>query len=324
MNIGSYKIDGFASLAPMAGAADRAFREICRSFGAAMVTGELASAKGISRMDKKSQLLLQVSPAERPMSVQLFGCEPEVMAQSAQIAMQYEPDFLDINMGCPAPKVTAGGGGSSLMKDPALCGEIVRAVCEVSKVPVTVKIRKGWDENTVTAVEVAGICEKNGAAAIAIHGRTREQMYSGQADWDIIKQVKRTVSIPVIGNGDITTAEKAGRMLEYTGCDMVMVGRGALGNPWIFSEIGALLGHGAVLPPPSIEEKMLLLRRQAALTCEYKGEYTAMREIRKHITWYIKGMRGAAALRGLAGTVKTMDELDLLIKQVLLSQIKGE
>lgn len=323
MYIGNVEIKGYATLAPMAGAADRAFRELCRGFGAAMVTGELASAKGISMSDKKSAELLRVSETERPMAVQLFGYEPEVMALSAQKSLEFKPEIIDINMGCPAPKVTGGGGGSALMKNPGLCGEIVRAVCSVSTVPVTVKIRKGWDDNIINAPEVARICEANGAAAIAVHGRTREQMYSGNADLDIIKEVKRSVKIPVIGNGDICTAAEAAQMYEYTGCDMVMIGRGALGNPWLFSEVNAYLGNGVILPPPCVEEKMLVMRKHILKICEYKGERCGMREARKHVAWYTKGMRGAAAMRRLAGELTTLKDLDDFIVKVM-ENIKDE
>ena len=230
MKIGNVEINGYAALAPMAGVADRAFRELCVDFGAAYVVGEMVSSKGITYNSEKSYELLELSEKERPAAVQLFGYEPEVMAKAAEFAMRYKPDIIDINMGCPAPKIAGNGSGAALMKDPALCGEIVRAVAGAVNVPVTVKIRKGWDKNSVNAVEVAGICEDAGAAAITVHGRTREQQYMPSADWDIIKAVKKAVSIPVIGNGDIVTAGDAARMFEYTNCDLVMVGRGALGG----------------------------------------------------------------------------------------------
>lgn len=323
MFIGNVELKGYAALAPMAGVADRAFRRLCVGFGAGYVIGEMASAKGLSMSDRKTAELLTVTPQERPMAVQLFGHEPEVMAYSAQKALSYNPDIIDINMGCPAPKVTSNGGGSALMKNPKLCGKIVRAVRNAVDIPVTVKIRKGWDDNGVNAVEVAKICEANGADAVTVHGRTRAQMYAPPVDIDIIAEVKRSVNIPVIGNGDIYTAQDAADMYERTGCDYVMVGRGALGNPWIFSEISALLGHGAVLPPVSLNEKMLVMRKHITGLCEDKGEFIGMREARKHVAWYIKGMRGAAKLREEAGRLSSLEQLDALILKILQSAETG-
>ncbi len=318
MKIGNVEINGFACLAPMAGVTDRAFRELCVSFGAAYVMGEMVSAKGLVYKSDKSRELLVLSEDERPAAVQLFGNEPETMAEAAKIAMEYNPDIIDINMGCPAPKIAMNGCGSALMKDPELCGRIVRAVKDAVPVPVTVKIRKGWDKNSVNAVEVAQICEACGADAIAVHGRTREQQYMPSADWDIIRQVKRAVSVPVIGNGDVTSAELAARMIEQTGCDLVMIGRGALGNPWIFREISMLLGHDRPSLPVSVPERITVLLRQAAKMCEYKGEQVAMREARKHAAWYIKGLKGAAALRKRAVELTTYEDLIALCKEIPL------
>ena len=316
MKIGNVNIEGYACLAPMAGVTDRAFRELCVNFGASYVVGEMVSSKGLTYNNAKTHELLELSSEERPAAVQLFGNEPDVMAEAAKIAMQYSPDIVDINMGCPAPKIAMNGCGSALMKTPELCGKIVAAVKNAVEVPVTVKIRKGWDKNSVNAVEVAKICEQAGADAIAVHGRTREQQYMPYADWDIIKQVKKAVNIPVIGNGDVTSAKLAAKMLEETGCDMVMIGRGALGNPWIFKEISMLIEHDRPTLPISSAERITILLRHIRKLCEYKGEFIGMREARKHTAWYLKGMTGAAALRKKAGQLESYDDLIELCKEI--------
>jgi len=323
MKIGNLKIEGFAVLAPLAGVADRAFRETCTQFGASYVVSEMVSSKGLQYNDKKTGSLMTLSDAERPAGIQLFGCEPAVMAEAAKKAMEYAPDIIDINMGCPAPKVSCNGSGSALMKTPQLCGEITAAVKDAVNIPVTVKIRKGWDKNTINAVEVARICEAAGADAITVHGRTREDMYTPPADWDIIRQVKQAVRIPVIGNGDVDSAQAAGRMLEETGCDLVMVGRAALGNPWIFSQINAYLTDSCrILPPPGINERMLVMMRHMKLMCDYKGEHRAMNEARKHVGWYLKGMKNAAAFRRRAGYLETWPELENLVRDILQANIE--
>lgn len=316
MKIGNVEIKGFACLAPMAGVADRAFRELCRDFGASYAVSEMVSAKGVSYKNERSAELMELSEKERPAAVQLFGCEPGTLAVAAQAALRYRPDIIDINMGCPAPKIVNGGNGSALMKKPKLCAELVQAVKKVVDIPVTVKIRKGWDEESVNAAEVAKYCEDAGADAITVHGRTRRQFYAGEADLDIIRRVKEAVNIPVIGNGDVVSGESAARMYEETGCDLVMVGRGALGNPWVFSQINAWLFDMRILPPPSIDEKLTVMRRHILKICAYKGEEHGMQEARKHVGWYLKGFRGAAQFRDAAGTLSSMGDLDRLICDV--------
>lgn len=316
MKIGKVNIEGYAGLAPMAGVADRAFREICTGFGATYVVTEMVSSKGISYNSKKSAQLMVVSNSLCPAAVQIFGDEPETMAYAARFALQYEPDIIDINMGCPAPKISGNGSGCALMKNPKLCRDIVSAVTAAVDIPVTVKIRKGWDENSVNAIEVAKYCEDAGAAAVTVHGRTREQFYSGNADWEIIAKVKEALNIPVIGNGDVTDAKTAAKLYEQTNCDYIMVGRGALGNPWIFRDINAWLSGGAFIAPPSLSEKLSVMYRHISLACEYKGERVGIREARKHIGWYFKGFHGAAKFRSAAGRVETLEDVRRLIFDV--------
>lgn len=308
MKIKNINFDGQAFLAPMAGIADLAFRELCHDFGAAYSVTEMVSAKGLVMNDRKSRALMTLGTAH-PAGIQLFGTEPDVMAEASQKCLEFSPEIIDINMGCPAPKIAGNGAGSALMKTPDLAGEIIRAVADAVTIPVTVKIRKGWDSNSINAVELAQIAEQSGAAAIAIHGRTRTEMYSGKADWDIIRQVKSAVSIPVIGNGDVTNVQTAALMLEQTGCDAVMIGRGALGNPWLFRQINAYLTECRVLPPPGIHEKMAVMLKQIQKTIEYKGEHTAMLEARHHAAYYTRGLRGGAAFRREISSLETFEQL---------------
>ncbi len=316
MKIGNLEIKGHAALAPMAGVADRAMRELCRGFGASYTVGELTSVKALSLGCNKTKEFLEVYEKERPMGVQLFGYDIECFKTATQKAMQYSPDFVDINMGCPAPKVANNGGGSALMKDPELAGKIVKAVVENSSVPVTVKIRAGYDNDNINAVEIAQICEQNGAKAITVHGRTRPQMYAPPVNLDIIRDVKNAVNIPVIGNGDVRSAIDAAKMYEYTNCDLVMVGRAACGAPWIFQQIDAYLNETKLLPDPPISERMLLLLRQVKNMIEYKDEHTAMRQARKHAAYYMKGIKGAAAYRRDCGTLNTYSDLERLCFKV--------
>ncbi|HIR53944.1 MAG TPA: tRNA dihydrouridine synthase DusB [Candidatus Onthovicinus excrementipullorum] len=309
MKIGNITIEGYAALAPMAGVADRAMREVCAAHGACYTVGEMASAKGLVMSDRKSEQLLDVKDEHYLCAVQLFGCEPDTMARAAEKAMKFDPPIIDINMGCPAPKVAKTGCGSALMKTPALAGEVVRAVVRAVNVPVTVKIRAGWNLDTLNAVEVAKTCEDAGASAIAVHGRTREQMYAPPVNIDIIRQVKEAVRIPVIGNGDIFTPRDAADMYEQTGCDLVMVGRGALGRPWLFAQINAWLGHQRVIPDPPVSERMRIMLGHVEKLCAYKGDRVGMREARKHAAWYMKGIRGAAAMRREIGELTSLEQL---------------
>lgn len=317
MKLGNLEITEKASLAPLAGVADRAFRELCRGYGAAYTVCEMASAKGISLGDKKSSELLSITPTERPAGSQIFGNSPETMAIAAKKALEYNPDFIDINMGCPAPKVASSGGGALLMKDPVLAGNIVKAVAEVSTVPVTVKMRSGWDDNNINAVELAKRCEDAGAAAITVHGRTKVQMYAPPVNTDIIRQVKQAVSVPVIGNGDVVDGITAARLMEETGCDMVMVGRGALGRPWVFSQINAYLDHEVILPDPPIVERMRVMLKHIEALCEYKGERVGIKEARKHAAWYTKGIFGSANYRARIGLINSIEELQQIALELI-------
>lgn len=316
MKIGDLEFTNIAFLAPMAGIADRAFRELCTQFGAAYTVTEMVSSKGLTMGDKKSGELLTIG-SERPCGAQIFGDDPEIMAQAAVKCLEYKPDILDINMGCPAPKVAMNGGGASLMKKPQLAYEITKAVVEAVDIPVTVKIRKGWDDDNINAVEMALLAQKAGASAVAVHGRTRQQMYSGTVDYDIIAEVKNALDIPVIANGDITDEQTAAIMLEKTNADAIMIGRGALGNPWVFSRINAYLSECRVLPEPSTIEKMNVMLKHIQKIIEYKGEYTAMREARHHAAYYTKGMRGGAKLRAEISKYEHFEQLQKLSYRII-------
>ncbi|MCD7872542.1 MAG: tRNA dihydrouridine synthase DusB [Clostridiales bacterium] len=311
------EFDNIAFLAPMAGVGDMAFRELCANFGAGYTVTEMVSAKGLTMGDKKSAMLLAKGKDENISAAQIFGDDPEIMAIAAEKCLYYHPDIIDINMGCPAPKVAMNGGGASLMKNPPLAGEIVKAVSQAVDIPVTVKIRKGWDENSVNAVEFALLLEKNGAAAVAVHGRTRAEMYSGKADYEIIRKVKEAVSVPVIGNGDVTDEQSAAVMLEKTGCDAVMIGRGALGNPWVFQRINAYLNECRVIPAPSIAQRMAVMLGHIKKIIEYKGEYTAIREARHHAAYYTKGLRGGSKFRAEMGSLESFEQLEEITYRIL-------
>lgn len=321
LNIGGVPLKSHAVLAPMAGVSDRAYRELCVRFGAAYCVSEMVSSKALSFNSKKSEELMEISDLERPCGIQIFGDDPKCMADAAKHALENKPDIIDINMGCPAPKISSNGSGSALMKNPRLCGEIVKAVTAVTDIPVTVKIRKGWDDDSVNAVEVAKICESAGAAAITVHGRTRQQYYKPPVDYDIIKAVRESVSVPVIANGDIDSAERAKEVMDITGCDLVMIGRATLGNPWIFSQINAYLENPNVkINTPDLEERLGVMIEHIGKMVEYKGEHMAMLQARKLVVGYFKGMKGAAALRNEAGKIKTLDDLYELRQKALSLQ----
>lgn len=318
-NIGNVKIEGNLILGPMAGVTDLPFRILCKEQGADLIYTEMVSAKGIQYRNKNTEMLLEIEESERPVALQLFGSDPHIMSESAKRIEHMNFDILDVNMGCPVPKVVNNGEGSALMKEPNLIGEIVHALSTAIRKPVTIKIRKGFTDSTVNAVEVAKIAEANGAAAIAVHGRTREQYYSGQADWNIIKEVKDAVSIPVLGNGDVYSPEDAVKLIEITGCDGVMISRGARGNPWIFHQIKGYMQTGIMPNKPTPNEAVDMMLRHARMSIEYKGEYTGIREMRKHVAWYTTGYPMAAKLRNKVNEIIDYNSLEELLAMYLKS-----
>lgn len=313
LKIGNVLLENSYVLGPMAGVTDLPFRLLCKEQGAGLLCMEMVSAKGIFYNNKNTESLLQIHPKEVPVSLQLFGSDPQIVSEMAKRIEERPFSILDINMGCPVPKVVRNGEGSALMKNPKLVYELVSATVKAIKKPVTVKIRKGFDDEHVNAVEIAKVIEEAGAAAVAVHGRTREQYYSGKADWEIIRQVKEAVSIPVIGNGDVTSGEQAIAMRKQTGCDGVMIARGAQGNPWIFSELLEYEKTGKLPDRPDVEAIKKTMLRHAKLQIEYKGDFTGIREMRKHVAWYTKGLHGAARLRDQINQVESYAELENLL-----------
>ena len=309
MKIGNLNLDNRVFLSPMAGVTDLPFRLICKEQDCGMLYTEMVNAKALCYDDQNTKKMLKIEEEEHPVTIQIFGSDPEYMGGAAKILNSYPNEILDINMGCPAPKVVKNGDGSALLKNPELAAKVLKAVVGNSEKPVTLKIRKGWDDTCINAVEIAKIAEDCGISAIAIHGRTREQYYSGKADWDIIRQVKENVSIPVIGNGDVFEVEDAINMLNQTNCDAIMIGRGAQGNPWIFKRINHYMQTGEILPEPTLEEKINTAKKHLKLAVEEHGEYVAVREMRKHIAWYLKGLRNSARVRDEINKIESYEEV---------------
>lgn len=316
MKIGNLQLDGFAALAPMAGVADRAFRQLCREYGAAYTVSEMISSKGVTMGDRKSKSLMQVTDSERPYGVQIFGSDAEIMAGSLKSVLEVKPDFIDINMGCPAPKIAGNGAGAALLKEPEKAQRIIKEISACSPVPVTAKIRTGWDEESINGLTFAKMLEENGATAVTVHGRTRQQMYAPPVNTELIAEIKRELTIPVIANGDITDGQSAALMFEKTNCDFLLVGRGALGRPWVFEQINAYLSSGRIIPEPPVSERMRVMVKHIKMICEYKGDRVGIKEARKHAAWYMKGIRGGAEFRRQAGMLESIEQLEELAFRV--------
>ncbi len=317
LRIGNVELENNLILAPMAGVTDLPFRLLCREQGVGLVCMEMVSAKGIMYNNKNTEILLEVDERERPASLQLFGADPKIISEMAKKLEEGNFDMLVLDMGCPVPKVVNNGEGSALMKNPVLAGQIIEATVKAIKKPVTVKIRKGFDDEHINAVEMARVAQESGAAAVAVHGRTREQYYSGKADWDIIRQVKEAVSIPVIGNGDVLDATSAKALVDQTGCDGIMIGRGAQGNPWIFSQILYEQETGLGAKRPELNEVVEMILRHARMQIDFKGEYTGIREMRKHASWYMSGYKNSSRLRGRINEVESLEQMIELFHEVL-------
>ena len=318
MKIGDIDLENPVALGPMAGVTDLTFRLICKGFGCGLLFTEMVSAKGIYYNDPKTEKLMKIKEEEGSVALQIFGSDPEIMGEITEKISGHNHHILDINMGCPAPKIVKSGDGSALLKNPKLIGKIVKRVVDASNKPVSVKIRKGWDHDSVNALEVAQIIEANGAKAISVHGRTREQFYSGKADWEIIRKVKEAVNIPVFGNGDVFDVEDAKRMRDTTNCDGIMIARGAQGNPWIFKRVTHYLKTGEILPPPTIEERVNICKKHLQMLVDNKGEYVAIREMRKHCAWYLKGVRNSAKIRNEINKALNVDEIEELLSTIVL------
>ena len=317
MKIGNVQLDNEVFLSPMAGVTDLPFRTICKEKGCGMLYTEMINAKALCYDDENTKKMLRMDKDEHPVAVQIFGSDPEFMGKAAIIMNQYPNEILDINMGCPAPKGIKNGDGSALMRNPKLAAEVLTAVVKNSEKPVTLKIRKGWDDDSVNAVEIAKIAEECGISALAIHGRTREQFYSGKADWDIIAEIKQAINIPVIGNGDVFEVEDAVNMLEKTKCDAIMIGRGAQGNPWIFNRINHYMKTGEILPEPTLEEKITTAIRHMNLAVAEHGDYVAVREMRKHIGWYLKGLKNSAKYRDQINKITDYKEVITMLEEYM-------
>ena len=317
MKIGNVNLDNEVFLSPMAGVTDLPFRLICKEKGCGMLYTEMINAKALCYDDENTKKMLKIEDEEHPIAVQIFGSDPEYMGKAAAIMNQYPNEILDINMGCPAPKVIKNGDGSALMRNPKLAAEVLKAVVKNSEKPVTLKIRKGWDDDSVNAVEIAKIAEECGISALAIHGRTREQFYSGKADWDIIAEIKQSINIPVIGNGDVFEVQDAVNMLEKTKCDAIMIGRGAQGNPWIFKRINHYMRTGEILPEPTLEEKITTAIKHMNLAVAEHGDYVAVREMRKHIGWYLKGLKNSAKYRDQINKITDYKEVIAMLEEYM-------